>query len=164
MKRKDRPRIGFGYDVHQLVEGREMWIGGIQIPSEIGILGHSDADVLLHAICDSILGALSLGDIGVHFSDKDPQFKGIDSKKLLRRVIEMVTERGFEVGNIDGAIILEAPKIAKFVPEMCKTIANICNVDPDDVSIKATTSEKLGFVGNKQGIEAMATTLLFPIQ
>jgi 2-C-methyl-D-erythritol 2,4-cyclodiphosphate synthase len=154
-------RIGLGYDVHRMVEGRPLWLGGILIPSRLGALGHSDADVLLHAICDALLGALSLGDIGVHFADTDARFKNIDSKILLARTLEMVVEKGWRVGNVDAVLILQAPKIAGFVPQMQACIARILDVAPEDVSIKATTSEQLGFVGEHKGLEAKAVCLLY---
>ena len=154
-------RIGLGYDVHRMVEGRPLWLGGILIPSRLGALGHSDADVLLHAICDALLGALSLGDIGVHFADTDARFKNIDSKILLARTLEMVVEKGWRVGNVDAVLILQAPKIAAFVPQMQACIARILDVALEDVSIKATTSEQLGFVGEHKGLEAKAVCLLY---
>jgi 2-C-methyl-D-erythritol 2,4-cyclodiphosphate synthase len=154
-------RVGLGYDVHQLAEGRELWLGGVLIPHSHGSLGHSDADVVLHAICDALLGAVSLRDIGYHFSDKDAQYKGIDSKILLKRVVEMVAEKGFSVGNIDCALVLEAPKIAPYVMAMQETIASVVGIALDRVSIKATTSEKMGFVGNKEGLEAQAVVLVY---
>lgn len=153
-------RTGFGFDVHQLVEGREFWLGGIQIPSQKGALGHSDADVLLHAICDALLGALALGDIGKHFPDTSAEFKNIDSKILLRKSVELIHSKGYLVNNIDSSVCLEEPKIGKHIPEMQKAIAEICKVDLDAVSIKATTNEKMGFVGRKEGITAYATVLL----
>jgi len=153
-------RTGFGFDVHQLKEGREFWLGGIQIPAEKGALGHSDADVLLHAICDALLGALSLGDIGKHFPDTSSEFKNIDSKILLKRSIELIHSKGYKVNNIDSSVCLEEPKIAKFIPEMQKTISEICQVEIDAISIKATTNEKMGFIGRKEGITAYAVVLL----
>lgn len=153
-------RTGFGFDVHQLVEGREFWLGGIQIPSQKGALGHSDADVLLHAICDALLGALSLGDIGKHFPDTSAEFKNIDSKILLRKSVELIHSKGYLVNNIDTSVCLEEPKIGKHIPEMQKAISEICEIDLDAVSIKATTNEKMGFVGRKEGITAYATVLL----
>ena len=153
-------RTGFGFDVHQLVEGREFWLGGIQIPSQKGALGHSDADVLLHAICDALLGALALGDIGKHFPDTSAEFKNIDSKILLRKSIELIHSKGYSVNNIDSSVCLEEPKIAKHIPEMQKAISAICEIDIDAVSIKATTNEKMGFIGRKEGITAYAVVLL----
>ena len=154
-------RIGHGYDVHQLAEGYELSIGGIKIPHNVGSMGHSDADVLLHAICDALLGALSLGDIGKHFKNTDPQWKGMDSKHFLIKVTEMIAEKGYKVGNIDSTLILEDPKIGKYIPEMKIAIAKCCNIEPDDVSVKATTGETMGFVGRKEGLEAHAVCLLF---
>ena len=154
-------KIGMGYDVHQLREGRPLWLGGILVPARLGALGHSDADVLLHAICDALLGALALGDIGVHFADTDQQYKNIDSKILLARTFDMVKERGWQVGNLDCSLILQAPKIAAYVPAMQKVIAAILEIEPGEVSIKATTAEQLGFVGEMKGVEAHAVCLLF---
>ncbi len=155
-----KQRIGFGYDVHRLVAGRELWLGGVLIPSEIGAEGHSDADVLLHAICDAMLGAAALGDIGKHFPDTDPAFKGIDSKVLLRKVNELVTAKGFSVANIDSTIALQAPKIAGYIDSMRQTIAGVLNIAMDDVSVKATTTEKMGFEGRGEGISAYALVLI----
>ena len=154
-------KIGHGYDVHQLAEGYDLSLGGVKIPHSKGSVGHSDADVLLHAICDALLGALSLGDIGQHFKNTDPQWKGVDSKILLKKVGEMVQEKGFSVGNIDSTLILEEPKIGKYVGEMKIAIASCIGIEPDCVSIKATTSETMGFVGKKEGLEAHAVCLLF---
>lgn len=153
-------RIGFGFDVHQLAEGKELWLGGINIPAPKGAVGHSDADVLLHAICDAILGALALGDIGKHFPDTDQSIKGIDSKILLARVVTLMTEKGYGIGNIDATLCLESPKIMPFVPLMCETIAAICKARTDEVSVKATTNEKMGFIGRKEGVTAYAVVLL----
>ncbi|MEN9394994.1 MAG: hypothetical protein RL362_1215 [Bacteroidota bacterium] len=153
-------RVGYGYDIHQLVEGRELWLGGIQFEHDKGALGHSDADVLLHAICDAILGAAGLRDIGFQFPDTDPQYKGIDSKKLLVSTMEKISEKGWKVNNLDATINLERPKILKRVEEMKTVIGSICNIPNDCVSIKATTSEKLGFVGAELGVEASAVVLL----
>jgi 2-C-methyl-D-erythritol 2,4-cyclodiphosphate synthase len=153
-------RIGQGIDFHKLVEGREFWLGGILIPHTKGALGHSDADVLLHAICDALLGALSLGDIGQHFPDTDAAYKGIDSKVLLAKSYQLVCERGYRLVNVDSTILLQAPKIRKYVDEMRKTIADILSVSADDVSIKATTTEQLSFVGREEGIVATANVLL----
>ena len=154
-------RVGIGYDVHRLVEGRELWLGAVRIPARLGALGHSDADVLLHAICDAMLGALSLGDIGIHFSDKSAEFKGIASIELLKRTYSLIRQKGWLVGNVDCALILQAPKIAAYVPEMCAAIATVLEIAPDDVSIKATTAEQLGFAGEMKGIEAKAVCLLY---
>jgi 2-C-methyl-D-erythritol 2,4-cyclodiphosphate synthase len=153
-------RIGFGVDFHQLVEGRDLWIGGVKIPHHLGAKGHSDADVLLHAICDAMLGALALGDIGVHFPDTDPAYKGIDSKILLQKTQELIASRGYYVVNVDSSLCLEAPKIKPHVPGMQQVIASILGLGPDAVSIKATTTEKMGFVGREEGLVAYATALL----
>lgn len=153
-------RIGSGIDFHQLVESREFWLGGILIPHTKGALGHSDADVLLHAICDALLGALCLGDIGVHFPDTSAQFKNIDSKILLQRTYELIRKEGYQLVNVDTTLTLEAPKIKPYVAEMQQAIATILNVTKKDVSIKATTTEKMGFVGRQEGVVAYATVLL----
>lgn len=153
-------RIGFGIDFHQLVEGRDLWIGGVKIPHHLGAKGHSDADVLLHAICDALLGALSLGDIGVHFPDTDAAYKNIDSKILLAKTYELISSRGYCVVNVDSSLCLEAPKIKPFVPSMQSCIASILQITTDDVSVKATTTEKMGFVGREEGLVAYATVLL----
>jgi 2-C-methyl-D-erythritol 2,4-cyclodiphosphate synthase len=153
-------RIGFGFDVHQFAEGRELWLGGIKIPYHKGALGHSDADVLLHAICDAILGALALGDIGKHFPDTDSSFKGIDSKILLQKVISLIDDRGYRVGNIDASLCLEKPKIMLYSDQMRAIIAQLCTITIDDVSIKATTNEKMGFIGREEGLVAYAVVLL----
>lgn len=153
-------RIGSGMDVHRLVEGRALWLGGVQIPHHKGALGHSDADVLLHAICDALLGALSLGDIGTHFPDTDPAYKNIDSKILLSKTYELITSKGYEVVNIDSSLCLESPKIKKYSPEMRKVIAGILHVTEQDVSIKATTNEQMGFIGREEGLVAYATVLI----
>jgi 2-C-methyl-D-erythritol 2,4-cyclodiphosphate synthase len=153
-------RIGFGIDFHQLVEGRDLWIGGVKIPHHLGAKGHSDADVLLHAICDALLGALSLGDIGVHFPDTDAAYKNIDSKILLAKTYELISSKGYCVVNVDSSLCLEAPKIKPFVPSMQSCIASILQIITDDVSVKATTTEKMGFVGREEGLVAYATVLL----
>ncbi len=153
-------RIGQGVDFHQLVEGRDLFIGGVQIPYHKGALGHSDADVLLHAICDALLGALCLGDIGLHFPDTSSEFKNIDSKILLKRTAELIAAEGYQVVNIDATLCLEAPKIKPFVPKMQSTIAAILGLTDRDVSIKATTTEKMGFVGRGEGLVAYANCLL----
>ena len=153
-------RIGFGIDFHQLVEGRDLWIGGVKIPHHKGAKGHSDADVLLHAICDGLLGALALGDIGVHFPDTDPAFKDIDSKILLKQTYQMIVDKGYTIVNIDSSLCLDSPKIKPFVFQMQQTIASILSLLPEDVSIKATTTEKMGFVGREEGLVAYATILL----
>ncbi|MCU0443832.1 MAG: 2-C-methyl-D-erythritol 2,4-cyclodiphosphate synthase [Microscillaceae bacterium] len=154
-------RIGQGYDVHQLAEGYDFWLGGLKIPHHQGAVGHSDADVLIHAICDALLGAANLRDIGYHFSDKDPKYKGIDSKILLKEVVAMLHSRGYRIGNVDSVLALQAPKIGKYVEEMRAILADIMQVDTDDVSIKATTTEKLGFVGREEGVEAHAVALIY---
>lgn len=153
-------RIGLGIDFHQLVTGREFWLGGIKISHDKGALGHSDADVLLHAICDALLGAACLGDIGFHFPDTSEEFKNIDSKILLQKTSRLISEAGYKVGNIDSTVCLEAPKIKPYIPQMQKVIAEILLVDENAVSIKATTSEKMGFVGREEGVSAYATALL----
>lgn len=153
-------RVGFGYDVHQLTENRELWLGGVQIPHEKGALGHSDADVLLHAICDALLGAAGKRDIGFYFPDTSSEFKNIDSKILLQRTIKVLKDDGWKVGNIDSTLCMERPKIMSFVPEMKKVISSICEIEEDDVSIKATTSEKMGFVGREEGVNAYAVALI----
>ena len=153
-------RIGSGMDVHQLVEGRDLWIGGVLVPHHKGALGHSDADVLLHAICDALLGALSLGDIGMHFPDTDPAYKNIGSRILLQKCFELITQKNYEIINIDTSLCLEAPKIRKHAAEMKKVIAEILEIGVDDISIKATTNEKMGFVGREEGLAAYATVLL----
>jgi len=153
-------RIGFGIDFHQLAEGRDLWLGGVKIPHTKGSLGHSDADVLLHAICDGLLGALALGDIGMHFPDTSDEFKGIDSKILLKRTFELVREKNYAVVNIDATICLEAPKIKNYNMDMRKVIAEILETAIEDVSIKATTAETMGFVGRKEGLSAYASVLL----
>jgi 2-C-methyl-D-erythritol 2,4-cyclodiphosphate synthase len=153
-------RIGQGTDFHQLVEGRELWLGGVQVPHTKGALGHSDADVLLHAICDAMLGALALGDIGTHFPDTASEFKNIDSKILLKRSYDLVRSRGYKVVNIDSTLCLEQPKIKPYVDEMRKVIATILEIGIGDISIKATTTEKMGFVGREEGLVAYASALL----
>jgi 2-C-methyl-D-erythritol 2,4-cyclodiphosphate synthase len=153
-------RIGFGTDFHQLVEGRDLWIGGVKIDHHKGAIGHSDADVLLHAICDALLGAASLGDIGVHFPNNSPEFKNIDSKILLKKTVQLIEQEKFTVINLDTTICLEEPKINSRVPEMQKLIAGILDVSTKDISIKATTTEKMGFIGRGEGLAAYATVLL----
>lgn len=153
-------RIGQGIDFHRLVEGRELWLGGVHIPHTVGALGHSDADVLLHAICDAMLGALALGDIGTHFPDTSSEFKNIDSKILLQRSQALIAGKGWSVVNVDATLCLEAPKIKPFVPQMQSTIAGILQIETADVSIKATTTETLGAIGRKEGLAALAVVLL----
>ena len=154
-------KIGFGYDVHKLVEGRALWLGGIKLEHTHGLLGHSDADVLIHAICDAILGAANMRDIGYHFPPKKGnEFENIDSKILLRKTIDLVAAKGYTIGNIDATICAERPKMNPRIPEMKETLAQVMNIDIDDISIKATTSEKLGFTGREEGISAYAVVLL----
>ncbi|MBO9619285.1 MAG: 2-C-methyl-D-erythritol 2,4-cyclodiphosphate synthase [Niabella sp.] len=153
-------RIGSGIDFHQFAERRELWIGGIKIPHHKGALGHSDADVLLHAICDALLGALSLGDIGVHFPNTDERYKNIDSKILLKESMELVSGKGYKVINIDSTLCLQEPKIKKHVPAMQEVIAKVLGITTEDVSIKATTTEEMGAIGREEGLMAMATVLL----
>ena len=153
-------RIGQGYDVHAVAPGLPMWLCGIQVPSETGFVAHSDGDVAIHALCDALLGALALGDIGKHFPDNSDEWKGIDSKKLLSRVMEMVREHGWEIGNLDITIALQAPKIGYLVPDMRAKLAEVIGTDMDRVSVKATTTEKLGFVGRKEGCEVWAIALI----
>ena len=153
-------RVGFGVDVHRLVEGRDLWIGGIMIPYEKGLDGHSDADVLIHAICDALLGAANLRDIGYQFPDTSGEFKNIDSKILLHRTNELLKEKGYRIGNIDATVAAQAPKLNPHIPTMQQTMAQVLGIDPDTLSIKATTTEKLGFEGRKEGITAYATVLI----
>ena len=153
-------RIGHGYDVHKFAEGRRCIIGGVEIPFELGLLGHSDADVLLHAISDALLGAAALGDIGKHFPDTDPHWKGADSALLLREVANMVREKGYRINNIDSTVLAQKPKLSSHIPAMRKAIASACGLDVDQVSVKATTEEGLGFTGAMQGIAAHAVCLL----
>lgn len=153
-------RVGFGFDVHALVEGRELWLGGIKLEHEKGLLGHSDADVLIHAICDALLGAANMRDIGYHFPDNAGEFKNIDSKILLERTVKLIAEKGYSVGNIDATVCAERPKLKAHIPEMQEVLARLMEVDVDDVSIKATTTEKLGFTGREEGISAYATVLI----
>jgi 2-C-methyl-D-erythritol 2,4-cyclodiphosphate synthase len=155
-----RIRVGFGYDVHQLAEGKEFWLGGILVPHSHGAVGHSDADVLIHVICDALLGAANLRDIGFHFPDTSADYKGIDSKILLRDVLKLVRNKGYEVGNIDSTICLQRPKINPHIPEMKQVLAEVMGIPSDDISIKATTTEKLGFVGREEGVSAYATVLI----
>jgi len=153
-------RIGFGYDVHQLVEGRALWLGGVNIPHTRGALGHSDADVLLHAICDALLGAAAMGDIGTHFPDTDPAYRGIDSKVLLARVNSLILEAGYSISNLDATLALQQPKIAPYILQMRDTISGILGIEAGRVSIKATTTEKLGFEGREEGVSAYAVVLI----
>ncbi|MBQ9615756.1 MAG: 2-C-methyl-D-erythritol 2,4-cyclodiphosphate synthase [Selenomonadaceae bacterium] len=149
-------RFGMGYDVHRLVEGRKLILGGVEVPHTLGLLGHSDADVLLHAIADALLGAAALGDIGKHFPDTDPRFAGADSAKLLAHVVKLLGEKGYSVGNVDATIVAQKPKLAPYVEAMRNRIAEVLEVEPDQVSVKATTEERLGFTGAEQGISAYA--------
>jgi len=159
--KKEMPiRIGHGYDVHRLVEGRKLMLGGVTIPFARGLDGHSDADVLLHALCDALLGSLSLGDLGIHFPDTDPRYKDSDSLELLKRVLNMVKEKGFSIGNIDATVIAEQPKISGYIDQMKDTIAHTTGIDREQISIKATTTEGLGFVGRGEGIAAHAVVLV----
>ncbi len=153
-------RIGLGYDVHKLVEGRPLIIGGVNVPHEKGLLGHSDADVLIHAIMDGMLGALALGDIGKHFPDNDEKYKGADSMKLLQYVNELIQEKGYKINNIDSIIIAQSPKMAPHIEQMRKNIANVLNTDIENISVKATTEEGLGFTGKKEGIASQSICLL----
>lgn len=156
-------RIGFGYDVHQLKEGYDFWLGGIKLEHEKGAVGHSDADVLIHVICDALLGAANLRDIGYHFSDQDPKFKGIDSKILLKEVMELIREASFEVGNLDTTICLQLPKVNPHIPTMKSCLAEVMNISENDISIKATTTEKLGFVGRQEGVSAYCSALIYSV-
>ena len=153
-------KTGIGYDVHELVEGKELTIGGIKIPHKKGSLGHSDGDVLIHAICDALLGAANLRDIGYHFPDTSAEYKGIDSKILLKDVMIMVREKGFEINNVDSIVILEKPKIKDYIPQMKKKLASCLQISEEDVSVKATTSEKMGFTGREEGVAAFANVLI----
>ena len=153
-------RVGFGFDVHQLVAGRELWLGGVRLEHEKGLLGHSDADVLIHAICDALLGAANMRDIGYHFPDTAGEFKNIDSKILLKKTVELIGDRGYSVGNIDATICAERPKLKANIPAMQQTLSTVMGIDEDDISIKATTTEKLGFTGREEGISAYATVLI----
>lgn len=153
-------RVGFGYDVHRLADNRDLWLGGVKIEHTQGLLGHSDADVLLHAICDALLGAANLRDIGFHFPDTASEYKDVDSKLLLAKTLEVITEKGYTVGNIDATICAERPKINPHIPQMQKVIAEILKISDEDISIKATTSEKMGFVGREEGFSAYAVALI----
>ncbi len=158
---KPNIRVGYGYDVHQLAEGHPFWLGGIQVEHTHGAYGHSDADVLIHVICDALLGAANLRDIGFHFSDKDPQYKGIDSKILLRDVIRLLSDRGWSVGNVDATVCLQRPKLSPHIEDMKACLAEVMGIQVDDVSVKATTTEKLGFVGKEEGVAAHAVALIY---
>ena len=161
MTNKINFRVGFGYDVHVFAENRDLWMGGIKIEHSVGLLGHSDADVLIHALCDAILGAANLRDIGYHFPDTSKDFKNIDSKILLAQTMELLRNKGYEFGNADCTICAEAPKMNPHIPGMQKCLSNVMSVDIDAISIKATTSEKMGFVGRKEGIAVYATVLIY---
>lgn len=158
---KPNIRVGYGYDVHRLAEGVPFWLGGIQVEHHSGAYGHSDADVLIHVICDAMLGAANMRDIGFHFSDTDPKFKGIDSKILLKEVLDLIATKGYKVGNVDCTICLQQPKVNPYVPEMKACLAEVMQVTEEDVSIKATTTEKLGFVGKEEGVSAHAVVLIY---
>lgn len=153
-------RTGIGYDVHQLQEGLPLWLGGVLVPHTKGLLGHSDADVLIHAICDALLGAAALGDIGQHFPDNDPAYKGIDSKILLRKVCQLIADKGHTIGNVDAILCMQKPKVASYIPAMRQTLADVMQIDIDLISVKATTTEHLGFEGREEGISAIANVLL----
>ncbi len=153
-------RTGIGYDVHQLQDNLPLWLGGIRVPHAKGLVGHSDADVLLHAICDALLGAAAMGDIGKHFPNSDPQYKDIDSKVLLRNVCQLLRGHGYSIGNIDSTLCLQRPKVAPYIPQMRATIACTAGISEDDVSVKATTTEQLGFEGREEGISAIASVLI----
>jgi len=154
-------RIGFGYDVHQLSEGYNLTLGGIKIQHKKGSVGHSDADVLIHVICDALLGAANLRDIGYHFPDSDPKYKNIDSKKLLIQVVKLIQEKGYSIGNIDSTVCLQEPKIKSYIPDMIKCLSETMKIEQDGISIKATTTEKMGFTGREEGIEAYAVVLIY---
>ncbi|MFV0538406.1 MAG: 2-C-methyl-D-erythritol 2,4-cyclodiphosphate synthase [Dysgonomonas sp.] len=153
-------RVGFGYDVHRLADNRELWLGGVKIEHSQGLLGHSDADVLIHAVCDALLGAANLRDIGFHFPDTAGEYKNIDSKILLKKTLDVIREKGYNIGNIDATICAERPKINPHIPQMQKVMAEILQISVDDISIKATTSEKMGFVGREEGFAAYAVALI----
>ena len=153
-------RVGFGFDVHRLVPGRDLWLGGIRLEHEKGLLGHSDADVLIHAICDALLGAANMRDIGYHFPDTAGEFENIDSKILLKKTVALIATRGYTIGNIDATVCAERPKLKNHIPQMQQVLAEVMGIDVDDVSIKATTTEKLGFTGREEGISAYAVVLI----
>lgn len=153
-------RVGFGFDVHRLVEGRELWLGGVRLDHFMGLLGHSDADVLIHAICDALLGAANMRDIGYHFPDTGEESHNIDSKILLRKTVELIGTKGYRVGNVDATVCTERPKLKPHIPAMQACLADVMGIDADDVSVKATTTEKLGFTGREEGISAYATVLI----
>ncbi|MBL0096580.1 MAG: 2-C-methyl-D-erythritol 2,4-cyclodiphosphate synthase [Bacteroidetes bacterium] len=153
-------RVGFGFDVHQLTAGRDLIVGGVKIPHHKGALGHSDADVLIHAICDALLGAAGLKDIGTYFPDTSAEFKGIDSKILLERVVDLLSEKGYTIGNVDSSIVLEQPKIKAYIDQMRITLAPILRIHEEEISIKATTNEKMGFIGREEGVAAYAVCMI----
>lgn len=153
-------RVGFGFDVHKLVPGRDLWLGGIKLDHELGLLGHSDADVLIHAICDALLGAANMRDIGYHFPDTSDETLDIDSKILLRKTVELIATKGYTVGNIDATVCAERPKLNPHIPDMCRCLAEVIGTDVGNVSVKATTTERLGFTGRQEGISAYATVLI----
>lgn len=153
-------RVGLGFDVHQLEEGRDFYLGGIKLPATKGAVGHSDADVLIHAICDALLGAANLRDIGFHYSNKDPRWSGMDSKFFLKDVARMLSEHGWKVENVDCTLCLESPKVNPYIPEMKKVLAPLMNIGEEDISIKATTAERLGYIGREEGVNAYAVTLI----
>ncbi len=153
-------RVGFGFDVHKLVEGRDLWLGGIKIPHDVGLLGHSDADVLIHAICDALLGAANMRDIGYHFPDNSDETLDMDSKVILRDVMDLIAQKGYRVGNVDATVCAEKPKLNPHIPAMQECMAKVMDVSPDCISIKATTTEKLGFTGRREGMAAYATVLI----
>jgi len=156
-------RIGFGYDVHQLQPGYDFWLGGIKLAHDKGAVGHSDADVLIHVICDALLGAANMRNIGFHFSDTDPKFKGIDSKVLLIEVMKMIRGAGYEIGNLDSTVCLQVPKVNPYIPEMKACLSQVMSVAEGDISIKATTSEWMGFVGREEGVAAYCTALIYKV-
>lgn len=153
-------RIGHGYDVHRFEKGRKLFLGGIEIPHTLGLLGHSDADVLLHAICDALLGAAGLGDIGAHFPDSKEEYRGIDSKILLQKTVKLIREKGYKIANIDSTVVAQAPKLSPYINDMKNCIAQVCGIQSDAVNVKATTEEKLGFTGREEGISAHAVCLI----
>lgn len=163
MQAKPKIRIGYGVDVHQLAAGYPLWIGGVELPSPLGAVGHSDADVLIHAICDALLGALALRDIGYHFSDQDPQYKGIDSKILLKEVYQLIRTKGYGIVNIDATVILETPKVNPHIEQMQAVLGAILDLQPEELSIKATTHEKVDSFGEKRAIKAYAAALLYEL-
>lgn len=154
-------RVGFGFDVHQLKDGHPFWLAGIQVPHFQGAFGHSDADVVIHAICDALLGAAAMGDIGKHFPDTDMQFKGIDSKLLLKKVVSLLNDKSYKVGNVDVTLVLEKPKIKPFIEQMQVTLAEVMGIQVDQISLKATTNEKMGFIGREEGVAAHAVALIY---